>query len=53
MTGVEIAVQEIRRRAEAIASEGATQIEIRQAAFEILNLTRKLDRLFSEVLKDS
>jgi hypothetical protein len=45
-------VRAIRRCAEAIAAEGATQIEIRQTAFEILNLTRRLDRLFSKVRKE-
>lgn len=42
----------IRRCAEAIAAENATQIEIKQTAFEILNLTRRLDRLFSKVRKE-
>lgn len=46
MTGAEIVVRAIRRCAEAIAAEGATQIEIKQTAFEILNLTGQLERTF-------
>lgn len=44
MTRAELVVRAIRRCAEAISAEGATQIEIKQAAFEILNLTGQLER---------
>lgn len=48
MNGVELVVRAIRRCAEAIAAEGATQIEIKQTAFEILNLTGQLERAFEK-----
>ena len=47
MTGTDLIVRAIRRCAEAIAAEGATQIEIKQTAFEILNLTGQLERTLS------
>ena len=46
MNGVDLVVRAIRRCAEAIAAEGATQIEIKQTALEILNLTGQLERAF-------